>query len=62
MSKSSDSDQARQNVGPDLDPNYLQWSLADDKRCHQQVKSLIQNVEEIIMVEGINLCFQLLEI
>ena len=30
MSKSVDPDQARQFVGPDLDPNYLQILSADD--------------------------------
>ena len=36
---SLDQDQARQNVGPDLGPNCLQRAAADDKICHQQVKS-----------------------
>ena len=39
MSNSLDSDQARQNVGTDLDPNCLQRFSADDKSRHQQGKS-----------------------
>ena len=31
MANSLDPDQARQNVGPDMDPNCLQRSAADDK-------------------------------
>ena len=37
VSNSLDPDQARQNVGPDLDPNCLQrlsGLSADDKSCH----------------------------
>ena len=34
VSKSLDSDHDRHSVGPDLDPNYLQRLLAEDKsRC-----------------------------
>ena len=33
-----DPDQARQNVGPDLDPNCLQKLSADEKSCRWQTK------------------------
>ena len=34
MSNSLDPDQARQDGGPDQDPNCLQWLPADDKSDH----------------------------
>ena len=39
MSNSLDPDQARQNVGPDLGPNYLQKLSADDT-SRQRVNSV----------------------
>ena len=39
MSNSLDPDQARHFVGPDLGPNCLQRVSADDKSCHQRLKS-----------------------
>ena len=41
MSNSSDPDQARHFVGPDLGPNYLQRLSSDDKTCHLHVKSYL---------------------
>ena len=40
MSNSLDPDQARQFVGPDLDPNCLQGSSADDT-VRQRVKPFL---------------------
>ena len=36
---SLDTDQARHHVGPDLDPNCLQWLSADDT-CRHRVKCI----------------------
>ena len=33
VSNSLDPDQDRHSVNPDLDPNCLQWLLADNKSC-----------------------------
>ena len=40
MSNSLERDQARHSVGPDLGPNCLQRSAADDKIHRSQAKSL----------------------
>ena len=41
MSSSLDPDQARHSVRPNLDPNYLQRSAADDKICSWQADLIL---------------------
>ena len=63
MSKSLDSYQARHNVGPDLDPNYLQKLSADDTRWQRtkinvaiSLMSMKQYTDNIFGLENV-VCF-----
>ena len=55
VSNSLDSDQARQNVGPGLGPNYLQWLSADDaskQRLWTKAQRCVYMFTQLITVSG----------
>ena len=60
---SLDPDQVRLSVGPDLGPNCLEISAADDKICHWQAQSLrctivqnVQNMKPVQLCTGFLFC------
>ena len=47
-SNNLDPDQAQHFVGPDLDPNYLQWLSEDDKGPYKRGKMGLFNIMKFL--------------